>query len=325
MTATSLIKNFIRLIYLVRKTNFSGVTSKECSHLVWAKIWGIKFFSEDEFVHSLAQIHALSARGIKFNIRFNNKIGGYQNKKIFLSYSREIDPFKFHNYAQTIYFVCQQLEDQGCQVHPQSQDVLYWENKGYMTQRFIELGISTPKTILLTNANEISKIDLPYPYLIKEEHSFSSLGLHKIKNQTDLSQFIQQQDYFSKSKYLLVQELLDMRRDLRVILVGDQIVHYYWRINKSEEWKPTSTSHGSGVDFGNFPEQWRSFIVDQFKKLGLTTGAFDIAWRNDDLSTPPLILEVSPNYQPNPALDLKKVKYSYGEYKKILPRLKRFI
>ncbi|HCW05853.1 MAG TPA: hypothetical protein DGG95_00615, partial [Cytophagales bacterium] len=78
------------------------------------------------------------------------------------------------------------------------------------------------------------------------------------------------------------------------------------------------TSHGSGVDFESFPEQWREFIIDQFKRLNLTTGAFDIAWRNDDLSTQPLILEVSPNYQPNPKVDLSKMKYTYGEYKKKL-------
>ena len=30
-----------------------------------------------------------------------------------------------------------------------------------------------------------------------------------------------------------------MKRDLRVIIVNDEIVLHYWRINNSAEWKPT--------------------------------------------------------------------------------------
>ncbi|WP_264291210.1 hypothetical protein [Aliarcobacter butzleri] len=36
------------------------------------------------------------------------------------------------------------------------------------------------------------------------------------------------------------------------------------------------------------------------EKFNLDTGAFDIAWNNDDLNTEPYFLEVSPFYQPNP-------------------------
>jgi len=84
------------------------------------------------------------------------------------------------------------------------------------------------------------------------------------------------------------------------------------------EWKPTSTSHGSGVDFITFPEKWRDYIISTFQKLQITTGAFDIAWQNDDLETEPYFLEVSPFYQPNPPADLTNKLFSYGQYKKML-------
>jgi glutathione synthase/RimK-type ligase-like ATP-grasp enzyme len=316
MTPSSVFKNVLRFVYAVRKTNYAGVTFKSTNIVVWAKIWSIKFFAHDEFVQAMAQINALSDLGLKFNVRFGTRIGDCDRKNVIVNYSRKIDPFKFKNYTQTVYYVCKQLEAQGCTVFPKSHEVLYWENKGYMTQQFLELGISTPKTVLLSSEADIDKINLPYPYLIKEEHSFSSEGLYKIKNLDDLLAFFKGRDYFSSNKYLLVQELLDMRRDLRVILVGDEIVLHYWRINDSDEWRPTATSYGNSVDFGNFPEQWRSFIIAEFKKLGITTGAFDIAWRKDDLSTTPLVLEVSSNYQPNPVVDMDKLKYGYGDYKK---------
>jgi hypothetical protein len=108
-----------------------------------------------------------------------------------------------------------------------------------------------------------------------------------------------------------------MRKDLRVILVGSEIILYYWRINNQQEWLPTSTGYGSSVDFDFFPEKWRNYIIDSFKKLEVRTGAFDICWEKDDLETNPLILEVSTLYQPNPrpkSLGL----INYGKWKKSL-------
>jgi len=315
---SKIIKYSLLLIYLFRKTNFKGITLKPTDNIIWMKIWGLKFFKEDEFIHYLGLINSLSNKKIKFNISINNKIGRFNNKNIYLRYSRELDPFKFSNYTHTLHFVCQQLEDQNCVVHPGSNEVLYWENKGFMTEKFFERNISTPKTFLLTNINQSDSIDLPYPFLIKEEHSAGSDGLHKISCKEDLSIFYTKSDYFSRNKFLIAQELLNMRRDLRVIVVGDKVVHHYWRINRSDQWRPTASSFGGDIEFGAFPEQWREFIIEQFKRLNITTGAFDIAWRDDDLSNTPLILEVSPNYQPNPNVDLSNTKLSYREFKEKL-------
>lgn len=117
---------------------------------------------------------------------------------------------------------------------------------------------------------------------------------------------------------MIVQELLNIRRDLQVILVGNEIVWHYWRINPSEQWKPKAANYGSRVDFGNFPEKWRSWIVEQFQRLEMTTGAFDIAWQKDDLETEPFVLEVSLVYQPNPKPKLAKNLENYGRWKKSL-------
>jgi glutathione synthase/RimK-type ligase-like ATP-grasp enzyme len=316
MNLYSIPKVIVRTLYLFRKTNFRGITFRKCEHVVWLKVWGPGFFFYDEFINFLSLVNALSNHNINFNILLGYGVGRLTHKKVYFNYSRSIDPFDFVSYSQILHFVSRQLEEQGCQVYPKSNEILYWENKGFMTQKFLELNVSIPKTILIEKDTVLEQIDLDYPFLVKEIHSFSSLGLHKINEPDDLRGFIQKHAYFSKNKYLIAQELIDMRRDLRVILVGNEIVHYYWRINPSGEWKPTSTSFGSEVDFGNFPEHWRSFIISEFKKLNLTTGAFDIAWRNDDLTTTPLILEISPSYQPNPAVDLARLGYSYGEYKK---------
>ncbi|MEO6681528.1 MAG: hypothetical protein ABIN48_01770 [Ginsengibacter sp.] len=186
-----------------------------------------------------------------------------------------------------------------------------------MHKEFARLGISEPKTILCKTLEEASNINLPFPYLIKEEHSCSSNGVYKISSKDELKRLVDS-DFLNRNSTFICQELINMRRDLRVIMVKNEIVLHYWRINKSNEWKPTATGFGSQVDFVNFPTHWKSFIIDTFKKLNLTTGAFDIAWQNDDLSTVPIFLEVSPSYQPNPKVDLEKLKMDYGTFKKKL-------
>jgi glutathione synthase/RimK-type ligase-like ATP-grasp enzyme len=152
---------------------------------------------------------------------------------------------------------------------------------------------------------------IQFPYLIKAEHSCASEGLYKISGFSDLAGLIADQNFMRKNRNIIAQELINMRKDLRVILVNGEIVLHYWRINPDKDWKPTSTSYGSQVDFDFFPEQWRQHIIDTFLSLELTTGAFDITWRDDDLSTEPIYLEVSPFYQPNPKMELKKKSYAF--------------
>ena len=52
------------LIYLIRKTNFKGLTFKKTDTIVWMKIWGLKFFKEDEFIDYMGIVNALSDNGI---------------------------------------------------------------------------------------------------------------------------------------------------------------------------------------------------------------------------------------------------------------------
>src|SRR5437879_5479537 len=145
MFLVKIIRHALRFIYIIRKTSFKGYTWTETDNIVWLKIRGFKFFREDQFVDYMALIHALSSNRIKFTISLTNKLGKFTHKNIFIRYSKKLDPFEFSNYSQTLYFFCKQLEEQKCLVYPSSDEVLFWENKGHMTQKFFEHHISTPK------------------------------------------------------------------------------------------------------------------------------------------------------------------------------------
>lgn len=249
----------------------------------------------------------------------NSKIGLLKNNNIYYR-AIQINWFGFYNYVSSSQNVLKNLEAQGNVLYPPLKEYKFWENKAYMHKVFTEKGINQPLTKILNvniNNKNIVKDTFSYPFLIKELHSAASQGLYKVNNYEEFLK-ISSNIKNKGGVEFIAQELLEMRKDLRVIIIKDEIVLYYWRINNAKEWRPTSTSFGSNVDFVTFPEKWKIYIIDSLKKLDLKTGAFDITWRNDDVNTKPVFLEVSPFYQPNPEPPQKYSNIPYSKYKKII-------
>ena len=268
-------------------------------------------------LNDLALFKALSDSNCSFRLVLGSKIGPVIGKNIVYSISEQFNLFGFADHTYQLFNTIQYLEQQGNKLYPPSKEALYWENKGFMHKEFERLRISTPKTKIFSNTSEIDG-SIDFPALLKEIHSAGSLGVIKVENFEDLKKEVEKRVLKSQKEFIL-QELLHIRRDLRVTLVDGKIVHHYWRINTAKDWKPTSTGHGSKVDFKSFPEHWRQEIEDTFAKLNLVTGAFDIAWQNDNLDTKPLFLEISPSYMPNPPIPEKlAASTTYLEYKNSL-------
>jgi hypothetical protein len=271
-------------------------------------------------VWDFGYLNALLKRNIKFHIIFGyGSAGKIQNKTIFWSPSQGMDKYRFMDYADTILFITKQMEKQHNKVIPSSGDVQLWENKAEMYERFKALNIPHPKTFIVDVKSVDSLLSelINFPYLVKEEHSKGSEGIHKVASWEALFSLVSSEDFQKKNRKLIVQELLNMRRDMRVILIDDEIVLFYWRINHKKEWYPTATKFGSTVSFKNFPEHWRDYIINMFKQLELTKGAFDIAWQNDDLTGEPCVLEVSPLFSPHPIIYLED-ESEYQSYQKKL-------
>jgi hypothetical protein len=309
-----LLKRLTRVVVCVRRIQwiiFFKLYNREASVVLWIHNPRLSYLGSDAFVKDFGIIYGLIKEQKPFSIKFGNKIGTCSNKRIFYTLENTYNLFGFTNYVQVLEHISNQLEAQGNLVHPNSYESKFWENKAYMHEQFKALQISEPNTKLFSLNSPIDCNQFTYPLLVKGEHSCSSNGLYQIKSAAELNALITNPDFLLDNKVLVVQDLINMRKDLRVILVGNEIVSHYWRINKGKEWKPTSTSYGSDVDFEFFPEQWREMIISTFLKLKLTTGAFDITWQNDDLNNMPLILEVSPVYQPNPKMNLKGRPYAY--------------
>lgn len=311
--------------YLLSKVSFKKSSNKNETFpdiVVWIKVNPItniiSYLKYNDLLADLSIIIALQKRSKNFKIVFGSQIGHVNNSNIFYSISETCNPYMLANYSKSLYFTLKLIESQNNILFPKIENVLLWENKGYMHRKFEKLEISNPETIIFDRNDIIEQVKLPsFPLLVKEIHSAGSRGIHLVNDYKELIKVID--DIFSKGhKELLIQKLVNMRKDLRLVLCGDKIVSYYWRINPDNIWKPTATSFGGFTRFDDFPNKWLSLFIEYLKRLELETAAFDIAWENDDISSLPLVLEVSPSYQLNPELPTNYKNIPYKTWKKKL-------
>jgi len=310
-----ILKSLLCLFYVLTKINWRRFyllyNSKATNVVVLSFINGR--FGNELLFWDFGYINALISGGEEFRVAISFK--GITNKVIYWSpskyYSKNID------YSKELISLAIQAESCGNKVVPSSYELLFLENKTFMYKKFKEKGIPHPETFFFNNPNEILNSNLKYPLLLKGEHSSGSQDIFKFNEEKELLFFLQNSDFCSRFNTLIVQELLNIRKDLRVTYVGDKVVLSYWRMNMSEEWKPTASSFGGLISFDNFPSSWESVMLNHFRTLELPMGAFDVAWNNDDLTTQPYFLEVSSRFSPNPPYPID-CNLSYKLWKKKL-------
>ncbi len=314
------IKRVLRMLFCLYKINwikfFKNYSQKDGVVIIIPGILKNYFINSLEL--DILNIAVLLKLNKKVALHFGTDFKDFRNRKICYNPSQLFNHSNRLSHAEYISQLVQAAEKNNNNVLLSSYEILFWENKEFMHDQFESLNIRTPKTIIFDTLTAPVGIEYKFPLLVKELHSHASLGVHKCNSREELNSLITSLNPSKQPLKIIIQELLNIKKDLRVILCGDVIVLHYWRINKGSDWKPTSTSHGSDVDFINFPEKWRRYIIENFKKLNLTTGAFDIAWQDDDLNNEPYFLEVSPFYQPNPPFDITNKSFSYGQFKKRL-------
>lgn len=315
-----LLKSIFNLLVIIStkknvfKIFFVKYDSKCKNIFYFPGLFSLDVLSSEEIFHTFHLFDQLS-KIVNGKITLTRKIPkNLENKNIFFSpyydikvLRKELLKYNLINDKQDLsvtdhYIVlCKYFNRNLARSYPSLHEVSLWENKLYMHQYFDEHNIKTPKTLQINiekiNYKRLSQYFNSDEFLIKDPNSAGGSGIKHIKNENDLINI--KNENCIKSDKLLVQKLIKMTKDLRVVLVDKKIVLHYWRENLSKHWQPTSTKFGSQVDFEFFPEHQRDIILHTFKKLKVTAGAFDICWENDDLNTEPIFLEVSTKFQPN--------------------------
>lgn len=316
MNFQRVLKVFLQSSYIITRINWVGFVKyySRKADIVVMPSFIVGKFGVELLCWDFSYINYFITNKIPF--RFKSNIDSLSACKIFWSPSKLMTAVQSGDYASELVNFATQAEAKGNSLFPSSYDVRFLENKTYMYRFFNEHGIRTPQTIILNSKEEVINMQLAFPLILKGEHSAGSDDVHKFDTKESLLKFLSESDYLNKFQHIILQQLIDIRKDIRVTLVGDEVVLYYWRINPASEWKPTASIYGSTISFTDFPEQWRNYIIDSFKRTGLTMGAFDVCWQKDDLSTEPYFLEVSPRFSPNPPFNLQATDMTYSKWKK---------
>jgi glutathione synthase/RimK-type ligase-like ATP-grasp enzyme len=197
-------------------------------------------------------------------------------------------------------------------IYPPALELKLWENKIFMHRRFEHFEINSPKTIII-DGMEIEKELLDFPFLVKEPFANHSKGIYKIENSDDYENYL---GVNRRTSRYLVQELVNMSKDARVVVIGGKVVYHYWREkNVSADWSTTSTSNGSRLDLSPLPPHVVDTLIDYNERLGINIGAYDVTFFDDNLESVPIVLEVSTSFLMNPLPPKKYEDKSYLEFK----------
>lgn len=82
-------------------------------------------------------------------------------------------------------------------------------NKGYMKRIMTENHLPTTKYLFLTASDEIEKIDLKYPVMVKPADSLGSAGVRKANNFEELQEYVNQARNFSRTSSCVVEEFFE--------------------------------------------------------------------------------------------------------------------
>lgn len=175
--------------------------------------------------------------------------------------------------ARQLFYVSPLYEDLfrslGKQVFPRNY-YRFMGNKIRQTNLFQFLGISHPRTRVYYGRDRVRRIgeDFQYPLIGKTPvGSSKGRGVWLIRGEEELD------CYLENHHPAYIQEYLRMDRDLRVVLIAGEVVHAYWRIQRSGEFR-NNVYQGATVSHEDIPQDALDFAGDvacrcRFDEVGL--------------------------------------------------------
>lgn len=270
--------------------------------------------------HLAEQAMAIELAAAGKRVAVSAEPGEVFGKRVFWSLPYKIFVPRLWDQSRQCVAFADGLEAQGNSLFTSSAEARFWENKRFMHERFSETGVRTPATTLLTTEN-CTQAELPEPLLLKEEHSAGSAGIYFFPTARAARDFAIKRTWMPGETLIAQQLVAGATRDLRLTLVGKTVIRSatYWRIKPKcgvgSAWISTATSNNSTVQHAPVPQELVTTVAGYLSALGLRTAGVDIMFEGDDVSRGPLILEVSPIYQPNPPKPIRYNHYSYNRYK----------
>ncbi|UZJ77281.1 ATP-grasp domain-containing protein [Fictibacillus sp. KU28468] len=132
-----------------------------------------------------------------------------------------------------------------------------------------------PYTEILGHSNENKRKVLetfPFPFVAKEIRNSMGKGVFLIHNEQEFEEYAKANDVF------YIQEYLPIDRDLRVCVVGNEIIGSYWRIGSNGF--HNNVSQGGTLSFDNIPAEALELVLRVAQGLNINHAGFDIVAAN---------------------------------------------
>lgn len=139
-----------------------------------------------------------------------------------------------------------------------------------------------PYTEILSNSEENQRSILDqfsFPFVAKEVKNSMGRGVFFIESSH------QMRAYAAKNDVLYIQEYIPSDRDLRVVVVGEEIVTAYWKMTENSFLH--NVAQGGIISFEHIPQEALSLVLEVARTLNINHAGFDLIFRDDH----PYILE----------------------------------
>jgi len=175
-------------------------------------------------------------------------------------------------YAELFYLM-------GKETFPSFHNYHFAQDKIKQTALFKLLDIPHPRTRIYYGKHQKKSIldRFQFPFIAKVPRgSAMGRGVYLIENQTDLN------DYLSLDTPAYIQEYLPMDRDIRVVVVGREIAHAYWRIAAAGEFR-SNVAMGATISLDPVPENALDLALDTARRCRWDDVGIDIIEHNNNL------------------------------------------
>ena len=146
------------------------------------------------------------------------------------------------------------------------------QDKIMQTALFELLELPHPRTRVFYGKRQRNTIPdyFNFPFIAKiPRGSAMGRGVFLIQNRADLNTYLEQTD----AAY--IQEYLPVDRDMRIVVIGSRIVHAYWRIAASNEFR-TNVTLGGKISLDPIPENARELARFTARACGWDDVGIDI-------------------------------------------------
>jgi ribosomal protein S6--L-glutamate ligase len=160
---------------------------------------------------------------------------------------------------------------------PSAHTYRYVQNKIKQTALFKLLGIPHPRTHVYYGRQQQRRIrsEFAYPFVAKVARgSALGRGVFLIRNDDQLAA------YLDGNRAAYIQQYLPIDRDIRVVVIGTQVAHAYWRVAQAGDFR-TNVSTGGRIRLDAVPQAAMDLALSTARNCGWDDVGLDICYYED--------------------------------------------